>query len=114
MQKSLFTSLRQDWRTPKKFYEELNKEFGFDCDPCIVNKGELHPVDMLGSSWGGGNLLCESSLFRYCPMGKESLPRMAERQNHSSSDTFAHRYDLVARICHESNRDTLCKGEAAF
>ena len=35
--KSLFTSHRQDWRTPKKIYEDLNEEFNFDFDPCPSN-----------------------------------------------------------------------------
>ena len=33
----MMTSLNQTWRTPKKVYEELNKEFQFDFDPCPEN-----------------------------------------------------------------------------
>ncbi len=29
-----FKSLKQDWGTPKEFYDKLNEEFGFDFDPC--------------------------------------------------------------------------------
>jgi hypothetical protein len=32
--KAMLTSLNQDWRTPKDIYENLNKEFNFDFDPC--------------------------------------------------------------------------------
>ena len=40
--KGLFSSLSVDWKTPKKFYEELNKEFHFNDDPCpIGGKGGL-------------------------------------------------------------------------
>jgi len=35
--KGLFTSLREDWKTPKKFYEKLNQEFHFNFDPCPSN-----------------------------------------------------------------------------
>jgi len=28
------SSTRTDWRTPKQFYEELNRVFQFDFDPC--------------------------------------------------------------------------------
>ena len=35
--KGLFTSLRENWKTPKKFYEELDKEFNFNFDPCPSN-----------------------------------------------------------------------------
>lgn len=32
--KGLFTSERQNWKTPKAFYQALDAEFGFDFDPC--------------------------------------------------------------------------------
>ncbi|KKN40572.1 hypothetical protein LCGC14_0732080 [marine sediment metagenome] len=35
--KAMLTSLNQDWRTPKRIYEELNKEFKFKFDPCPSN-----------------------------------------------------------------------------
>ena len=34
MNKALFTSQSDNWKTPERFYEELHKEFGFDFDPC--------------------------------------------------------------------------------
>ena len=46
--KGMMSSLRQDWKTPKKFYEELNKEFNFDDDPCPAN----YKVDGLVREWG--------------------------------------------------------------
>jgi len=35
--KGLFTSIRCDWKTPTWLYEQLNKEFNFDFDPCPTN-----------------------------------------------------------------------------
>lgn len=35
--KAMLTSLNQNWRTPKKIYEGLNKEFKFTFDPSPVN-----------------------------------------------------------------------------
>ena len=32
--KGLFSSWRSDWRTPKSVYEQLDKEFHFNFDPC--------------------------------------------------------------------------------
>jgi len=29
-----FSSHRQNWKTPRRFYEELHKKFNFDFDPC--------------------------------------------------------------------------------
>jgi len=28
---------RDDWQTPKSLYDELNKEFNFNFDPCPIN-----------------------------------------------------------------------------
>ena len=33
----MFKSEKQNWQTPKKFYEMLNLEFKFDFDPCPSN-----------------------------------------------------------------------------
>ena len=46
-----FSSQRLDWRTPKAFYEELNKEFKFDFDPCPVNPSD----NGLTCEWGQVN-----------------------------------------------------------
>lgn len=32
--KGMFTSLNQNWKTPNELYNELDKEFKFDLDPC--------------------------------------------------------------------------------
>lgn len=37
MNKVHFSSIKNDWKTPTKFYEELKKEFHFDFDPCPSN-----------------------------------------------------------------------------
>lgn len=36
MEKALFSSSRDDWETPREFFEELNKEFNFALDPCAT------------------------------------------------------------------------------
>ena len=48
MKKIPMTSLRQDWRTPKAFYQALHAEFQFDFDPCPPNAN----FDGLSVSWG--------------------------------------------------------------
>ena len=47
------TSLRQDWRTPKAFYQALNAEFNFDHDPCPPKAG----FDGLARAWGKVNFI---------------------------------------------------------
>ena len=51
-----FTSLKQDWTTPKEFYDKLNKEFKFDFDPCpssnYTNGGKVNGLEC---EWGKSN-----------------------------------------------------------
>lgn len=53
MKPQLFTSHRQNWRTPKKLYQQLNKEFHFDFDPCPTNPN----FNGLEIEWGQRNYL---------------------------------------------------------
>jgi hypothetical protein len=51
--KILFSSQRQNWKTPKNFYKELNKEFNFDFDPCPENPN----FNGLEIEWGKRNFV---------------------------------------------------------
>jgi hypothetical protein len=51
--KSLFLSQRLDWKTPKALYEELDKEFHFNFDPCPP----LHEFDGLQIEWKERNFV---------------------------------------------------------
>lgn len=46
---------KDDWATPKDFYDELNKEFNFDFDPCPF----MHDMswDGLSVEWGKSNFI---------------------------------------------------------
>lgn len=48
-----FSSLRQNWKTPNKFYEALNEEFNFDFDPCPTNP----KFNGLEVTWGKSNFV---------------------------------------------------------
>lgn len=49
---------KDNWATPKEFYEKLNQEFHFDFDPCPLNEGEIPPEkDGLLIDWGGCNFV---------------------------------------------------------
>jgi site-specific DNA-methyltransferase (adenine-specific) len=45
----LMSSNKQDWSTPKDFYDKLNKEFCFTFDPCPLNPS----FDGLKVDWVG-------------------------------------------------------------
>ena len=49
--KVLFSSQRQDWKTPREFYLKLNDEFLFDFDPCPSNPTN----NGLNIDWGWTN-----------------------------------------------------------
>jgi site-specific DNA-methyltransferase (adenine-specific) len=47
-----------NWATPKSLYDELNKEFNFDFDPCPINYGEItQETDGLIIEWGDINFI---------------------------------------------------------
>lgn len=51
--KALFTSLNQKWRTPSAIYAQLDHEFLFDFDPCP----EDPDFDGLNCEWGRCNFI---------------------------------------------------------
>lgn len=53
---------RDDWATPPYIYDELNKEFNFDLDPCPLGFGQtfgggLEFADGLTIEWGNSNFV---------------------------------------------------------
>lgn len=47
-----------NWETPIELYNELDKEFNFDFDPCPINTGEISPdKDGLVIEWGNSNFI---------------------------------------------------------
>ena len=57
--KGLMSSNTPEWATPKLFFEELNKEFNFDLDPCATDENHkcskyfTKEQDGLKQEWGG-------------------------------------------------------------
>jgi site-specific DNA-methyltransferase (adenine-specific) len=47
---------KDDWATPKYFYDRLNDEFNFDFDPCPFMH-DIHEWDGLNSKWGKRNYI---------------------------------------------------------
>ena len=45
-----------NWATPPEFYNELNKKFNFDFDPCPYNEGDI-VNDGLKIEWGNVNYI---------------------------------------------------------
>jgi hypothetical protein len=49
LNRALFSSKSPHYQTPKDLYEELDKEFHFNDDPCPLGNG----IDGLLREWGG-------------------------------------------------------------
>jgi len=54
----LFSSQSVHWPTPSAIYEELNKEFKFDFDPCPLGECEKDGSAPLFTSWAGKRVFC--------------------------------------------------------
>lgn len=52
----LFTSLSPNWATDPDLYAALDREFGFDFDPCQINDGSVW--DGTAVSWAGRRVFC--------------------------------------------------------
>lgn len=72
----LYSSKTELWGTPQKFFDELNKEFCFDLDPCALPSNAkcarfFTPEDNgLAQNWGGGKSVLQPSVWkRYIKMG---------------------------------------------
>lgn len=62
-QETLFSSKSNEWATPKSFFDELNKEFDFNLDPCSTDENakcakHYTLIDNgLAQNWGVQSLL---------------------------------------------------------
>ncbi len=72
--KGLFSSNSNEWATPVKFYEELNKEFNFTLDPCATkenakcSKYYTKEDNGLIQDWGGEVVFCNPPYARELPL----------------------------------------------
>ena len=72
--KGLFTSNTNEWATPVKFFEELNKEFNFTLDPCATDdnakcrKYFTVKENGLAQDWGGEVVFCNPPYGRELPL----------------------------------------------
>jgi phage N-6-adenine-methyltransferase len=68
--KLMFSSQTDDWSTPKDFFDELDKEFNFNLDPCASDENHkcdryfTKDVDGLSKDWSG-------NVFVNPPYGRE-------------------------------------------
>lgn len=64
LNKTLFSSAKEDWATPQDFFDKLNEEFHFDLDPCADAENakckEYFTKEENGllKDWGGHSVFC--------------------------------------------------------
>ena len=67
-----FSSKTDEWETPQDLFDKLNKEFGFDLDPCATEENKKCECfyspseDGLSKCWGGSN-----AVFMNPPYGRQ-------------------------------------------
>ena len=71
--KGLFTSNTNEWATPIKFFEDLNKEFNFTLDPCATDENAkcrkyfTEKENGLIQDWHGEVVFCNPPYGRELP-----------------------------------------------
>lgn len=69
-QQTMFSSNRDDWETPKDFFDKLNAQYHFTLDPCSSNTNAKCPKHYteqdngLEQNWGGEIVFCNPPYSR--------------------------------------------------
>ena len=78
-----FSSEKQNWETPIKFFNKINEEFNFTLDPCCeiktakCEKFFTKEIDGLTQCWGG------HTVFMNPPYGREQIEWIKKAYNES-------------------------------
>ena len=99
----MFSSNTDLWATPQDFFDELDKEFHFNLDPCALPENAkceryfTPEQDGLKQSWGGVQCVLQPSIRKSnIIMGEEMLRGKQEAKYESSdADTCKNRYIVL-------------------
>lgn len=75
----MFSSKTDEWATPPELFQELDKEFGFELDPCSTEENHKCPKfftkedDGLAQNWGGWRVFCNP------PYGRNMTGKWVEK-----------------------------------
>ena len=87
MDKILFSHKTDNWPTPKDFYDELNREFCFDLDPCADAENHKTPLyftkeqNGLKQDWSGHRVFCNPPYGREIGKWVEKAYREGHKDN---------------------------------
>ena len=77
-----FSHNSDEWATPKSLFDELNKEFEFDLDPCATDQNhkceEYYTISDNGleKNWGGGECSAIHRIVKF----QNGLKRLLEKR----------------------------------
>jgi site-specific DNA-methyltransferase (adenine-specific) len=86
--KGLMSSNTDEWATPQLFYEELNKKYNFNLDPCSTDNN--HKCKKYFTKKDNGLLQSWSGYRVYCnpPYGREIGKWVEKAYNENKNGTF--------------------------
>ena len=85
--KGCFLHESDEWYTPTDFFEELNKEFNFNLDPCATDDNHkcdkyfTREEDGLSQNWGGTECFA-IRLIQILQAGWRSVTKRGEKKTH--------------------------------
>lgn len=83
----MFSSKTDQWETPQAVFDELNREFGFNLDPCADEENHkcerffTAAEDGLKQDWGGYRVFCNPPYGRALPAWVEKCYREGCKDN---------------------------------
>ena len=98
----LFSSKNDDWETPQKLFDELNKEFRFTLDvaACTENAKCIDyytkEIDGLSQKMGRRNMVQSAVWKKNRGMGKESLFICINKMYSCDATTCKNRHKMVS------------------
>lgn len=119
----MFSSKNEVWGTPKKLFDELNKEFGFTLDPCALpnnakcNKFYTPEDDGLIQDWSGECVFCNPPYGRKISAWVEKCYNEAKKPNTKVVTLIPARTDTIyfhKYIYHKAKEIRFIKGRLKF
>lgn len=83
----MYMSKSNEWATPQDFFDELDKEFHFNLDPCATDENHkceryfTKADDGLSKDWGGYRVFCNPPYGRDIPKWVEKSFREGHKDN---------------------------------
>jgi len=102
-----FSSATDLWATPQDFFDKQNAIYGFTLDVCATADNAkcaryfTEADNGLEQPWVGVCWMNPPYGTHNRPMDEESLREQPNRRDRRLPCPIAHRYTLVARLCHE-------------